>query len=169
MITIKQLALLAAMACLTLWGCCGAALPAEEGTVVSPALDKFTLVRLRPSEGSLEELLKTEARKAQEAGRAPFVECDAAWCSSCQELNDSLGDKRMIDAFEGTYIIRLDIDEWESELPDAGFYVQGVPAFFQIDGEGKPTGYNITGAAWGENIPENMAPPLKEYFSGSTE
>jgi thiol-disulfide isomerase/thioredoxin len=168
MITVKQLALLAVMACLTLWGCCGTLAPIEEGTVVSPALDKFTLVRLRAADGSLKELLKAEAKKAQEAGRTPYVECDATWCSSCQKLNASLGDERMIDAFEGTYIIRLDIDEWESELPDAGFYVQGVPSFFQIDEEGKPTGYNITGAAWGEDIPENMAPPLKEYFGGGS-
>jgi thiol:disulfide interchange protein len=165
--SMKRLALLAAMTFLTLWGC-GTLAPAEDATVVSPAPDKFTLIRLRPSDGSLEEVLKAEARKAQEEKRTPYVEFDATWCSSCQELNASLGDKRMVDAFEGTYIIRLDIDEWENDLPDAGFYVQGVPAFFQIDGEGKPTGHTITGAAWAENIPENMAPPMKKYFNGGS-
>lgn len=169
MITIRQLGILVAVVCLTLWGCGGASLPADEGTLVSPAQDKFTLVRLRPSEGPLGDLLKAEARKAQEEDRTPYIEVDATWCSSCQELNASLGDERMIDAFKGTYIIRLDLDEWKSDLSDAGFYVQGVPAFFQIDEAGRPTGHNITGAAWGENIPENMAPPLKEYFSASTE
>jgi hypothetical protein len=72
----------------------------------------------------------------------------------------------MIEAFRGTYIIRLDIDEWINDLPGSGFRVIGVPTFFEVDGSGTPTGRILTGAAWGEDIPENMAPCLQDFFSG---
>ncbi|MBN1428975.1 MAG: hypothetical protein JXB07_11365 [Anaerolineae bacterium] len=159
---------LVSMACLTLWGCgLGAAVSrTEESTMAAPGSDKFTLVRLEPSDGYLGDLLKVEAQKAQEAKQTPYVEFDADWCPPCRALSVSLSDERMIDAFEGTYIIRLDFDQWESALPKADFYVAGIPAFFEIDAEGKPTGRTITGAAWGEDIPENMAPPLKAFFRG---
>lgn len=37
--------------------------------------------------------------------------------------------------------------------------------FFVIDETGRPTGQTITGAARGENTPENMAPPLEQFFA----
>ncbi len=73
----------------------------------------------------------------------------------------------MIDAFTGTYIIKLDFDYWNPKLSKTGFYVPGIPAFYEIDTDGKPTGRMITGAAWGEDIPENQAPPLKRFFNGA--
>ncbi len=70
----------------------------------------------------------------------------------------------MVDAFDGIYLIRLDVDEWGWEnLPEFGD-VPAIPVFFRLDANGHPTGDQIDGGAWGENIPENMAPPLKEFF-----
>ena len=162
----KRQILLVGATCLMLWGCgLGSALGStEEPTAVLPVSDKFTLARLSPSDGRLEDLLKVEAQKAQAAKQDPYVEFDADWCPPCRALSASLSDERMIDAFAGTYIIRLNLDKWKSQLPGPGFYVAGIPAFFEIDAEGKPTGRTITGAAWGEDIPENMAPPLKKFF-----
>jgi hypothetical protein len=37
--------------------------------------------------------------------------------------------------------------------------------FFKLDASGKPTGDRIDGGAWGDNVPENMAPPLKAFFA----
>jgi hypothetical protein len=39
-----------------------------------------------------------------------------------------------------------------------------IPAFFRLDAEGKPVA-RIDGGAWAENIPKNMAPPLKTFFN----
>jgi hypothetical protein len=71
----------------------------------------------------------------------------------------------MIEAFRGIYLIRLDIDEWERSLPGSGFRVFGVPTFFEVDEKGLPTGRTLTGAAWGRDIVENMAPVLKQFFA----
>ena len=136
----------------------------------SPAPEKFSLVRIEKGKGKLEDILRVEAQKAVDMGRHPYVEFYADWCPPCKALKESIGDERMVDAFEGTYIIQLDLDEWERNLSGTGFHVVGIPAFYEIDAEGKPTARMITGGAWGEDVPENIAPPMKEFFNvGGTE
>ena len=130
----------------------------------SPAPDHFTLVKIPNSQGDLTALLAAQAILAQKAGRRPFVDFYADWCGPCKSLEKNLGDPTMVSAFDGTYIIRLNLDDWKDRLPAAGFRVPGIPAFYAINAQGKPTGRMVTGAAWGEDIPANMAPPLKAFF-----
>ena len=132
----------------------------------SPAPEKFTIGRIEYSSGELEDILRLEAQKAADMGREPYVEFYADWCPPCKAIRESISDERMIDAYEGTYIIQLDLDEWGKKLSGTGFYVPGIPAFYEIDADGRPTGRMITGGAWGEDIPENIAPPMKAFFNG---
>lgn len=132
----------------------------------SPATEQFTVVRVGKTREKLLDILKVEAKKAFDSGRQPYVEFYADWCPPCNAIRESLGDERMIDAFTGTYIIKLDLDFWEIKLLGTGLNVNGIPAFFEIDSDGKPTGRTITGAAWGEDVPGNIAPPLKDFFNG---
>jgi hypothetical protein len=136
----------------------------EMASDVSPAPDIFSVVELIPPQGDLNALLTVHAERAAELDRRPFVEFTAEWCPSCVLLEQSLEDERMTEAFRGIYIIRLDIDEWKSRLARTDFIVVGVPAFFEVDGDGQPTGRTLTGAAWGPDVPENMAPVLQEFF-----
>ncbi len=140
--------------------------PTPEPAQESPS-DQFVIVTLQTADGKLADLLLAEAQKAKLKELTPFVEFYADWCGPCKALSKSLGDPRMIEAFTGTYIIRLNVDDWQEAALKAGFEVKGIPAFFAIDEAGKPTGRTITGAAWGEDIPENMAPPLKAFFTGN--
>lgn len=133
----------------------------------SPAPDRFTVVRVGKNREKLLNILRLEAKKASDMGRQPYVEFYADWCPPCNAIRESLSDARMINAFTGTYIIQLDLDYWGNKLSGTGFYVPGIPAFYEIDPDGKPTGRMITGVAWGEDIPENIAPPMKEFFNGS--
>ena len=119
---------------------------------------------LTPKDGDLSALLSAEAGKARAKGQKAYVEVHATWCMPCKELEASLGDPLMQDAFKDTYQIRLDSDAWGNELMKAGINANGIPAFFELDPQGKPTGRTINGGAWGENIPKNMAPPLKQFF-----
>lgn len=68
----------------------------------------------------------------------------------------------MVDAFIGIYIIQADVDSWG--FPPKGWDFDGIPIFYALDINGKPTGEMIGGDAWGEDIPENMAPSLKAFF-----
>jgi len=134
----------------------------------SPAPDSFSLVVLHPAQGDISTQLAAHAQLAAEMDRRPYVEFSAEWCPSCVALQNSLTDELMVEAFHGVYLIRLDFDEWKGRLSDTGLTVVGVPAFFELDSKGTPTGRAITGAAWGEDIPENMAPALKDFFEGNS-
>ena len=133
----------------------------------SPAPDRFSVERVGKTTEALAGILQVEARKAADMGRHPYVEFYADWCPPCKAIQANLGDQRMIDAFTGTYIIKLDLDYWKPKLASTGFDVSGIPAFYEIDVHGNPTGRMITGAAWGEDTPENIAPPMKRFFSGN--
>jgi thiol-disulfide isomerase/thioredoxin len=136
---------------------------------IDPDLPAMTLVRLHPEAGDLPSMLYEEAQKATAMGRIPVVEFDATWCPPCQAIEEAFNEKNelMLDAYAGTYIIKLDVDEWGwggSQLHD--FEFDGIPVYFILDAEGNRTGRVIDANAWGENIPENMAPPMDEFFHG---
>ncbi|RPI34800.1 MAG: hypothetical protein EHM70_01710 [Chloroflexota bacterium] len=146
--------------------------PTPEPTSTEPParptpLGGFMIVRLHPKQGDLASLLETEAEKAAGLGLEAFVEFSATWCPACQAIEENLDHPLMEDAFQGAYIIHLDVDEWnEDQVTGAGFVFEYIPIYFRLDEAGRPTEDFIDGNAWGENIPENMAPPLKEFFSG---
>ena len=129
------------------------------------------ITALIPSQGKLADLLKTQVATATALGRTPFVELGATWCENCHLLDTSLGDARMVDAFAGTYIIRLDIDQWGQRLLDTlGLSAdQGVPAIYAVDTVGRGMGPDITiglsatvpGWDWS---PAKIAPAFKKYF-----
>ncbi len=75
---------------------------ALEATAFAPA-DGFTLTRISPKNGTLQNQLATEVKKAKALGQTPFVEFDATWCPPCQAITSSLADKNtlMLDAYQG--------------------------------------------------------------------
>jgi hypothetical protein len=127
----------------------------------------FSFIQLsNTSNGDLTGLLAQEAAKARALGQKPFVLFSAGWCKSCQDLENSLHESLVRAAFEGTYIIRLDIDEWQPHLGKTGFEVHVLPVFYRIDDQGYPSGKALDGSAWGDNLPANIAAVMKQYFDG---
>ena len=127
----------------------------------------FTIVRLHPKDSDLQSLLADEAQKAVSLGRMPVVEFDATWCPPCQAINKAIKENNelILNAYAETYIIRLDVDEWgweDSRVHD--FQFDGIPVFFKLDSAGNQTGDVINGGAWGEDIPENIAPVMDAFF-----
>jgi hypothetical protein len=168
----------AAVMILALLGClcssAGAMRPTQTPSVTvgaTAAVKDFTRVRLHKGDGDLSALITMEAGKALTENRHPYLEFDATWCPPCIAITETLnsGDPMMVDAFAGTYMIQVDIDEWKDDLAGAGYKVNAIPVYYELNGDGKSTGRTIDGGAWGDNIPENMAPPLKKFFQGSTQ
>jgi hypothetical protein len=54
--------------------------------------------------------------------------------------------------------------EWLEKLDKTGFDASTIPIFYEIDDQGKPTKRTISGGAWKEDVPANMAPLLKKFF-----
>jgi thiol-disulfide isomerase/thioredoxin len=129
----------------------------------------FTIVRLHPEDGDLQEMLADEAQKAFALGQMPVVEFDATWCPPCQAIDAAIKAKNelMLNAYKGTYIIKLDVDEWAWGVNGVqDFRFDGIPVYFKLDSEGHQTGEVIDGGAWGADIPENIAPFMDEFFHG---
>jgi len=129
----------------------------------------FTIVRLHPKDGDLQTLLASEAQKAFTLGREPVVEFDATWCPPCKAIDKAIKEENalMLNAYAETYIIKLDVDEWgwgDSKLHD--FQFNAIPVYFKLNVEGEQTGEVIDGGAWGEDIPENIAPVMDKFFHG---
>jgi len=129
----------------------------------------FTEVRLHPEDGNLDEMLATEAEQAVAAGLLPVVEFDADWCPPCVAITQHLKAKNelMLKAYDGTYIIQLDVDEWGWDNGKVEYFtVDAIPVYFKLDDQGKQTGESIDGGAWNEDIPVNIAPVMDAFFHG---
>ena len=115
----------------------------------------------------LAESLAAFARDAKAAGLKPFAYLHASWCGPCKAIEKThAADAQMTDAFKGTAIALIDIDAADAKALSAqGLDTQAIPVFFRLDASGKPTGDRIDGGAWGDNVPANMAPPLKAFFA----
>jgi thiol-disulfide isomerase/thioredoxin len=129
-----------------------------------PVLTGYTETRLHPNDGDLSSLLPIEAQKATKLGQLPVVEFDASWCPPCQAIDKSLKEKNelMLKAYDGVYIIKLDVDEWGWGVD--GFKVEAIPIYFKLDSKGQATGEVIDGGAWNEDIPANIAPVMDRFF-----
>jgi thiol-disulfide isomerase/thioredoxin len=133
-------------------------------TLTSPT-ESFVIVRINKTNGGLMTQLASEAEKASALGLAPFIEFDATWCPPCQAIDKSIQakDPLTMQALEGVYLIRADVDEWGSEN-GKNFTFDAIPVYYQLDASGNPTGAMVDGGAWNEDIPENFAPVLDAFF-----
>ena len=124
----------------------------------------FVLVELAPTQGDLQPLLREHVEKARARGLKPFVEFYADWCKPCKALASMMNDPFIVAAFTGTYLIKLNFDDWQQKLPEAGFTPFEIPMFYALDAQGRPAGRKLSGDAWGRANAEAMAKVLGPFF-----
>ena len=135
-----------------------------EAPPVEPPPRPFVLIELAPTLGDLRPLLREHAAKARARGLKPFVEFYADWCRPCKALAALMNDPFIVEAFTGTYVIKLNFDDWVPKLPDTGFQPREIPMFYALDARGQPTGRKLSGDAWGRANAESMAKALGPFF-----
>ena len=131
---------------------------------MEPPPRPFHVIELAPTEGDLQPLLGEHAERARARGLKPFVEFHAAWCRPCKALDALMSDPALVEAFTGTYVIKLDFDDWQTKLADTGFTPREIPMFYALDAQGHPTGRKLSGDAWGRSNAESMAKALGPFF-----
>ena len=138
--------------------------PAQPAPAQASTASDFIFYEAPAKASSLRSLLDAQIAIANTKKLTLVVYAGATWCPACQAIQKSLNAPLMRDAFRGLYIVHFDVDVWGEELAREGFASSSIPAFFKVAPLGKP-GKVITGAAWGKDVPENMAPPLKRFFA----
>jgi thiol-disulfide isomerase/thioredoxin len=140
------------------------AAPVASAAPAEPPPRPFVLVELGPTQGDLQPLLREHAEKARARGLKPFVEFYADWCRPCKLLASLMNDPFIVEAFTGTYVLKLNFDDWQDKLAEAGFQPREIPMFYALDARGQPTGRKLSGDAWGKANAESMSKVLGPFF-----
>ncbi len=116
------------------------------------------------STSRLKPFIQTQAEQAYEQDKFPFIFLYTLWCPASQKLLTSLDHPLMKEAFDGSCIIKLNSDDWGQKAINEGVvpHFNVVPAIFRLDQNGEALD-EINGGAWGENVPTQMAPPLRVF------
>ncbi len=72
---------------------------------------------------------------AKKENKRLFIDFSATWCLPCREFKKALHDPRVVEALRDYVVLLIDTDR-EPALKQQ-FDVDGIPAFFVVDGDGK--------------------------------
>ena len=135
--------------------------PLPSGTRSYGTLEVVDLDGSRPLRTQLTEIVK------RSRGRTVVLQTYVRWSPACAAVAAALPDKRMQRALANVTLVRVDVDEYDSELDKMKIETTTAPWFYKLDAKGNPTDA-ISGDAWGADVPENMAPVLRKFVHRST-
>jgi hypothetical protein len=72
---------------------------------------------------------------------------------------------RVIGAFRGTYLIRLDPNVWQEAIDEAGLYDGSIPMFVPLDSAGRATGWHLGAEDLSDDSPETLAAAFEAFFA----
>jgi hypothetical protein len=110
--------------------------------------------------------LADEFRRAARAHQTVVVMTSAKWCGVCKEFQAALPDPRMQAALANVDLVRVDVDDFDVELHEAGMLEKTLPWFYKVDASLLPVDA-ISAGEWDENVADNMAPVLRSFLAGS--
>ena len=141
------------------------AAPAPSATTVT--IGSVRLVDLDPDgKRTFREQLGDEYRRAAAAHETLVLMTNKKRCGPCQEIEDALIDPRMQTALANVDIVRADVDDFSDELETGQMLEHTLPWFYKLDSTLHPVDA-ISAGEWDDNIPENMAPVLKQFITGT--
>ena len=136
--------------------------PVAAGTRSYGPLDVVDLDANRPLKSQLEEIVRTATAKKRTIMLQTYVRTS----KECAEVAAALPDTRMQHALTNVTLVRVDIDTFQEALRTMRVETESAPWFYKLDANAKPTDA-ISADEWDANIPENMAPVLRDFAHGS--
>jgi len=130
-------------------------------------IGSIRLVDLDPdAHATFHEQLAAEYRRAESAHQMLVVMTNKKACDVCDEIAGSLADARMQAALANVDIVRVDVEDFASELHAGGMLEDTLPWFYKVDPTLRPID-SISAGEWDANIPQNMAPVLRAFVTGT--
>lgn len=121
-------------------------------------------IDLRPGDGPLRAQLVRE--RARAGAKVFIVQTTASWCPPCKAIKRYASDPAMVKAMSGVHWVRVDVDDFATQLDGLGLEFSSIPSFVKMD-EGLKVTDAINGGEWKDDIPENMAPVLSAFAQGT--
>jgi len=140
--------------------------PDEDENATTVNRGALRVIEPHHGSGSLQRQLMDAVSHAKEKGRGVLVETAANESSASHEFDTSLTDRRMQRALGAVDLVRVDVDEFATELSSLRMYTEAVPYFYKIDAAAQPTDA-ISADEWDANVPQNMAPVLESFVAGT--
>ncbi|HLV68758.1 MAG TPA: DUF4190 domain-containing protein [Polyangiaceae bacterium] len=125
-----------------------------------------TLVEIGSESGPLRAVLDAEWRKARASGAPAIAFIVTSDCPPCAAVRASLRDERLQAALGSTRLLELDAYQFGSELELLGIPTESVPGFALLTEGARPVDY-LHGGEWDADVPENIAPVLRDFVRGS--
>jgi hypothetical protein len=141
--------------------------PLETGKAAAFLLDSsgFLVEELLPDGRPLNAEVKKSLLRAHDRKLKPFACISANWCTPCLEMFEVFFDPRLADTLNGIHLIKLDLEQWNSEFESIGVEgLESVPLLMQLNEEGMVTGRTIDGNAWDESTPDQLSQALGPFF-----
>ncbi len=137
----------------------------REAATRTLAIGTFTLVDPGTETPSLSVILEREQNHATEQKQRLMLFIVGPDCQPCNGVGVALRDARMQRALRGVRLVRVEGREFAVELERAGIPVDVVPGFALLKEDGRAIDY-VNGGEWDADIPENIAPVLRDFILG---
>jgi uncharacterized protein DUF4190 len=135
--------------------------PVASGTRSYGSLEVVDLDGAHPLAPQLAEV----AARGGASGRTVILQTYHRRSSACAAVAASLPDARMQRALANVTLVRVDVESFRGELGSMRVETETAPWFYKLDAAARPTDA-ISADAWGDNVPENMAPVLGRFARG---
>ena len=142
--------------------------PASEfyGGVRTARIGRIVLVDLGPEVPSLGDELNVQRARAEKEGRKLLLWADQRNCQPCNGVAVSLRDPLVQEALGGVRVVRVDLENYHTDLQRRGIPTQFAPGFALLDTDNRPVDY-LHGGEWDEDVAGNIAPVLGRFVRGT--
>lgn len=143
------------------------ALPAVPPVPLASA--ELSRVRVDPTKGHLDELLRAEIQASEASGRRVVAYFSAAWCQPCRAVDRTLGASDVNARLGQLQLVEVDVDAFSAvELHRAGMLVldqdiEAIPLFCVLRSREPPV--CIDGGAWGDDTDSNIRSVLVPFLA----
>ncbi len=136
-----------------------------ESGVVETRVGAVRLVDVGPGVALLSDELDRQRQAASASGETVVLLLVEPNCSPCNGVSAGLIDPKMQKALENVRLVRVDVNEFGTELRRLDVPTEKIPGFALLEGSNRPVDY-LHGGEWDDDIPRNIAPVLQKFVRG---